>query len=375
MKPIFAKEKHTMLDSTEITSKIFGEAMNSQGNIKDDTLDLPRESISIMEPTTLFPHKENNLFPEIRRSMSTENLETLSPKHLTFSPRMARHYEKVKDYMGTVNTSNNEFDKVDANDIQVNPKKIELWIAAALKESLKKGYIVKKLSDPKMSMLKLFGIDRQTLVNYELEQDDINRLYRALYVYSLGFYELTRESITRSPNQKDIMPAIWKVYSVLLQYVCKTEYSMVVAQLTKAYQQDVVRLEEIIEKNKAEYEHHRDRLELRISNLEDENMTLSSDLSEANNLISNLKAENEKLSTSLQEEKKIRLQFEEKFSSIFKDLNDYKSKLKLSEEEVDKINEDKNIIQFSAMQQIQEVASLAADKIRLEKMMSNYQAE
>ena len=364
-----------MLDSTELTSKLYGEGMNSQANLKDDTLDLPRESISIMEPTTLFPHKENNLFPEIRRSMSSENLETLSPKHLNFSPRMARHYEKVKDYQSTVNKESNQFDKVEINDVQVNPKKIELWIGAALKESLKKGYIAQKLNDPKTSLLKVFGIDRQTLENSELEQDDINRLYRALYVYSLGFYELTKEALARSQNQKDILPSIWKVYSVLLQYVCKTEYSTVVAQLTKAYQLDVIRLDEIIEKNKADYERHRDMLELKISNLEDENMTLSNDLAEARDKIEDLIFENEKLKVNLQEEKKMRLQFEDKFSDIFKELNDYKSRLKLTSEELTKVVEDKASIEISANLQIQEATSLAADKIRLEKSVSNYQAE
>jgi hypothetical protein len=82
-------------------------------------------------------------------------------------------------------------------------------------------------------MLKVFGIDRETLERNNLDAESVNRLYRALFVYSLGFHDLIKEPLERSKNRHNTLVAIWKVYSVLLQYVCKTEYSTVVAKLTK----------------------------------------------------------------------------------------------------------------------------------------------
>jgi hypothetical protein len=219
------------------------------------------------------------MFPEIRKSMSSEYFETLSPRNLNLSPRVAKQYEQIEKFIHNASPDRiGEFSNFKLEKVEVNPKKIELWIGTALKEALKEGYIVKKAVDPKASILKVFGIDKETLKANELDSDAINRLYRALYVYSLGFHELIKEPLERSVNRHKTLTSVWKVYSILLQYVCKTEYSMVVAKLTKAYQLDVVRLEEIIETNKEEYERQRDILETRISNLEDENMSLGSEL-------------------------------------------------------------------------------------------------
>ena len=117
--------------------------------------------------------------------------------------------------------------------------------------------------------MKKFGIDRGTLKNNGLDEVDINRIYRALYVYSLGFYELVREPIERGKNRKLILATIWKIYSVLLQYVGKTEYSTIVTELTNAYQIDVQKLEERMEKNRSEYIKMKENMVLRISTLED----------------------------------------------------------------------------------------------------------
>lgn len=202
------------------------------------------------------------MFPDIQKSLSSDFNPT--------SPRLTRHYDKIQAYFKTVTDDENEFDSILIEDQPVNPKKIEQWIGGALRESLNKGYIMKESVEPNRSILKSFGIDRETLVNNELEPENINRLYRALYVYSLGFYELIKEPLARCKEKKSISIAVWKVYSILLQYVCKTEYQTVVSQLTKAYQMDVLKLEEIMALNKAEYERHKDELLHRIAMLDDE---------------------------------------------------------------------------------------------------------
>lgn len=226
---------------------------------KDDTLDLPKDGgISMLEPT----NSSSRMFPDISKSLGSDFNPT--------STRLASHYDKIQAYFKTVTDDENEFDNILIEDQPVNPKKIEKWIGGALRESLNKGYIMKEAIEPNKSILKTFGIDRETLRNNELEPENINRLYRALYVYSLGFYELIKEPLARCKEKKNISIAVWKVYSILLQYVCKTEYQTVVAQLTKAYQMDVLKLEEIMARNKSEYEGHKEELLHKIAILDDE---------------------------------------------------------------------------------------------------------
>lgn len=302
-------------------------------------------------------------------------MECLSPKHYALSPRISRHYGKMKEYFKTVSGEEDPLTKIDTGDLEVNPKRIEKWIGAALRESLKKGYIVKQLIDPKISILKVFGIDRETLSSNEVKLEHINRLYRALYVYSLGFYELIKEPLEGTQNKSQTLQAVWKVFSVLLQYVCKTEYSMVVAQLTKAYQLDIIKLEEQMAQNKAEYERIRYELETRISNLEDENMTLTENLEEAKESIELLTDENKKLLYTLEEERNMRLHFEDKLTSMTRQINDYKTQLKLSTEDLQKLTIDHKDAKNSTESLSSQLADMSKEKIKLEKLVSNYQAE
>lgn len=151
--------------------------------------------------------------------MHTEYLESLSPKNLAVSPRLNRHFEKVKQFIKRSNEINDEIATIHTDETQIDPKHIEFWIGSALRESLKEGYASEPKYDPKMSILKTFGIDRNTLLDLGIKVDSINRLYRILYVYSVGFYEIMKEPLEGTKNKPTTISAIWKVYSILLQYV------------------------------------------------------------------------------------------------------------------------------------------------------------
>ena len=128
---------------------------------------------------------------------------------------------------------------------------------------------------------KLSSAIQDVLKSYEEltpQMDEIQREIDSTRDYVSKIEALTPKGMNKRARAELKLQHGEAVYSILLQYVCKTEYSMVVAKLTKAYQLDVVRLEEIIESNREEFERQRDILEGRISNLEDENMTLSNEL-------------------------------------------------------------------------------------------------
>ena len=45
------------------------------------------------------------------------------------------------------------------------------------------------------------GIDRKTLMDYGLPDEVIDRIYRALFVYSCGFYQLLEKSLEHTNNK------------------------------------------------------------------------------------------------------------------------------------------------------------------------------
>ena len=67
--------------------------------------------------------------------------------------------------------------------------------------------------------IKRYGIHREFLVHEAgLTPDAVDRIYRALYVYSVGFYDLLKKVIKNSTKKVQVITALWKVYSILLEY-------------------------------------------------------------------------------------------------------------------------------------------------------------
>lgn len=72
----------------------------------------------------------------------------------------------------------------------------------------------------------------------------VDRIFRALFVYSVGFYELIKKCIQHTEKKYSIITNIWKVFSILLEYCCKTDYRMLIAEISKAHKDELEKLEE-----------------------------------------------------------------------------------------------------------------------------------
>ena len=63
-----------------------------------------------------------------------------------------------------------------------------------------------------------YGIDRLSLTNSGIPNDLVDRVFRALFVYSVGFYELIKKCLQHCDKRYSIITNIWKVFSILLEY-------------------------------------------------------------------------------------------------------------------------------------------------------------
>jgi hypothetical protein len=57
-----------------------------------------------------------------------------------------------------------------------------------------------------------YGIDKYTLEEQGLSKELIHRLYKGLYVYSLGFNSIIKQVILHSKNNYKIAVTIWKAF-------------------------------------------------------------------------------------------------------------------------------------------------------------------
>jgi hypothetical protein len=61
-----------------------------------------------------------------------------------------------------------------------------------------------------------------------LPEDQVNRLYLSLFVHTVGYFEVVRSIVKgymREDGNKGVyMTKIWRVFMILLEYACKTDY-------------------------------------------------------------------------------------------------------------------------------------------------------
>lgn len=111
----------------------------------------------------------------------------------------------------------------------MSPKVIESWINDTLLEAQNlniPGVIVKP---EQKNPLRRYGIDRKTLMDAGVPEDQVERIYRGMFVYSVGYYELLKKVLSHTSNKYNIITALWKVFSVLLEYCCRADYKMLIA--------------------------------------------------------------------------------------------------------------------------------------------------
>ena len=102
------------------------------------------------------------------------------------------------------------------------------------------------MSAEKKKPVSCYGIDPLTLMDSGVSKEDVTRIYRSLFVYSVGFFEFLKKILERSASSYAIIISIWKVYQILLEYSCKTDYRMLITELSDRHNAE---LNDIIRKN------------------------------------------------------------------------------------------------------------------------------
>lgn len=117
---------------------------------------------------------------------------------------------------------------------QLDSKKIEEWINLILTESEQMQELPDTILKPEARFaLTRYGLDRMTLTNAGIPNEEVTRLYNSLYVYTHGYYNLIKEVSSKvnesylgltTPAKTDkhmtrtsIVSGIWRVFSMLLE--------------------------------------------------------------------------------------------------------------------------------------------------------------
>lgn len=71
----------------------------------------------------------------------------------------------------------------------------------------------------------------------------VDRVYRALFVYSVGFYELIKRCLEHTEKKYTLITNVWKVFAILLEYCCRTDYRMLISEIAREHKNELERLD------------------------------------------------------------------------------------------------------------------------------------
>ena len=127
--------------------------------------------------------------------------------------------------------------------VKMSPKVLETWINETLQDAEHLDIPGVILKPEHQNPIKRYGIDRQELMVAGIKGDMVDRIYRALFVYSVGFYELIKKCLEHTNNKYSIVTALWKVFSILLEYCCRTDYRMLIQEISQQHKAEMLELE------------------------------------------------------------------------------------------------------------------------------------
>tara|TARA_B110000285_G_C14920218_1_gene512213 strand:+ start:367 stop:735 length:369 start_codon:yes stop_codon:yes gene_type:complete len=95
---------------------------------------------------------------------------------------------------------------------KMSPKVLETWINETLKDAEHldiPGVIMKPETRSPASR---YQIDRPYLMSQGISIELVDRIYRSLFVYSVGFYELLQTCLAHTNSKFTVVSALWKVF-------------------------------------------------------------------------------------------------------------------------------------------------------------------
>ncbi len=122
---------------------------------------------------------------------------------------------------------------------------MEAWINETLRDAENfeiPGIIMKPVQKTPINRYK---IDKLWLHSQGMDPVDIERIYRSLFVYSLGFYEMILKCVQHAKNKYSILASLWKVFQILLEYCCKSNYQMMIVKLGTEHKEELEKMEEL----------------------------------------------------------------------------------------------------------------------------------
>ncbi|CDW73527.1 UNKNOWN [Stylonychia lemnae] len=215
---------------------------------------------------------------------------------------------------GKRSSSSNRFEGIKAQ--TVNSKVMETWINETLADAEHLDIPGVILKPEHKNPISRYAIDRLSLTNAGIPNEIVDRVYRSLFVYSVGFYELIKKLVSHCQRKYSIITSIWKVFSVLLEYCCQSDYRMLISEITNQHEEEVQRMEKDFNAKCQEFLNNEKILKQNMEVMQKYSEELEKERTNERTLRLKLEEEYMQNSKNHEEEVQLRLKFESKLNSM-----------------------------------------------------------
>lgn len=121
----------------------------------------------------------------------------------------------------------------------MSSKVLETWINETLQDAEHLDIPGVILKPEHKNPISRYGVDRAALTQAGIPTETVDRIYRAFFVYSVGFYELVKKCLEHTQQKYTVIIALWKVFSILLEYCCRTDYRMLISKISNEFEEKI----------------------------------------------------------------------------------------------------------------------------------------
>ena len=169
------------------------------------------------------------------------------------------------------------------------------------------------------------------LIEAGITNELVDRIYRALFVYSVGFYELIKKCLDHTDKKYTIITALWKVFSILLEYCCRTDYRMLIQEISQEHKKEIEELETKYQARFQEQANNEKIIKQNMEILQKYSETLEKERMNERQMRLKLEEEYTQNTKNHEEEVQLRLKFEAKLNEMHGNYRDVNTKYKRSQ--------------------------------------------
>jgi hypothetical protein len=82
------------------------------------------------------------------------------------------------------------------------------------------------------------------MINMGLDPSQVDRIYKSLFVYSVGFFDLLKKELKHLEPEARLHCEmhLWRVFSVLIEHTCRTDYQLLIARVQDQHREGQMKL-------------------------------------------------------------------------------------------------------------------------------------